>query len=205
MSRIPYFQSTVLVLLFLVAAPSTMHAQALFTGIAMTSQWDDETHLGRGVLVSLGVGSVLKDRLRLEAEVSIARHHRNRGTLETTGTPVVGTARAAWLFGWSQSSVRPFVSAGGMLTHSRGDWVQTSFVPGPGGAPISGPIEERTWRLTRPGFEAGLGVEIRGKGRMWWRPEVRFSATTGHRNYQPGVDLLEIPLIAVRGGVTVLW
>lgn len=212
MSRITYYQVTSLIFLILVAAPSTVHAQspspthlALTTGIAMTSQWDDETHLGRGVLLSLGVGSVLKDRLRLEAEVSLARHHRNAGTLETTGTPVVGTARAAWLFGSSSSRARPFVSAGVMLTHSRGDWVQTSLVPGPGGGPVVGTVEEREWRITKPGFETGLGVEIRGKGRMWWRPEVRFSGTTGNRNYQPGADLLEIPLIAVRGGVTVLW
>lgn len=212
MSRSSYSRIAGLLFLALVAAPGTAHAQApspshlaLTTGIAMTSQWDDETHLGRGVLLSLGVGSVLKDKLRLEAEVSIARHHRNLGTLETTGTPVVGTARAAWLFGSPQSSVRPFVSAGVMLTHSRGDWVQTSFVPGPGGAPVVGTVEERTWRVTKPGFETGLGLEIRGRGHMWWRPEVRFSGTTGNRDYQPGVDTLEIPLLAVRAGVTVLW
>lgn len=212
MSRIRYSQITGLILLALAVAPSAAQAQSpasarvsLTTGIAMTSQWDDETHLGRGVLLSLGAGSVLKDRLRLEAEVSIARHHRDLGTLETTGTPVVGTARAAWLFGSSQSKVRPFVSAGAMLTHSRGDWVQTSLVPGPGGAPVVGGIEERTWRFTKPGFETGLGVEIRGRGRMWWRPEVRFSGTTGHGDYHPGVDTLEIPLIAVRAGMTVMW
>lgn len=215
MSRVTVVRITTLaglMLLALVGTPSAVHAQAptpshisVTTGIAMTSQWDDETHLGRGVLLSLGAGSVVRDRLRLEAEVSLARHHRNAGTLETTGTPVVGTARAAWLFGSSRSRARPFVSAGVMLTHSRGDWVQTSFVPGPGGAPVVGSIEERQWRITKPGFETGLGVEIRGKGRMWWRPEVRFSGTTGNRDYRPGIDLLEIPLIAVRGGVTVLW
>ena len=212
MSRISYPHVTGLILLALVLAPTTAHAQApspsrisLTTGIAMTSQWDDETHLGRGVLLSLGAGSVVRDRLRVEAEVSIARHHRNLGTLETTGTPVVGTARAAWLFGTSRSRVRPFVSAGVMLTHSRGDWVQTSLVPGPGGAPVVGAREKRTWRVTKPGFETGLGVEIRGRGRMWWRPEVRFSGTTGGGDYRPGADLLELPLIAVRGGVTMLW
>jgi hypothetical protein len=171
----------------------------------MTSQWDDENHLGRGVLLSIGVGSVLKDRLRVEGEVSLARHRRDAGTLEVTGTPVVGTARAAWLFGSSRSRVRPFVSAGAMLTHSRGDWVQTSLVPGPGGPPVVGGVEQRTWRFTKPGFETGLGVEIRGRDRMWWRPEVRFSGTTGNRNYEPGADLLETPLLAVRGGVAVLW
>lgn len=199
-------------LLALVSTPIAALAQApepsrisLTTGIAMTSQWDDETHLGRGVLLSVGAGSVIKDRLRVEGELSFARHHRNAGTLETTGTPVVGTARAAWLFGSSRSRARVFVSAGAMLTHSRGDWVQTSLVPGPGGPPVVGSVEERSWKFTKPGFETGLGVEIRGKGRMWWRPEVRFSGTTGNNSYQPGADLLETPLIAVRGGVTVLW
>lgn len=201
-----------LALFTLAVSPHLAHAQespssrvSVTTGIAMTSQWDDETHLGRGVLLSVGAGSVIKDRLRVEGELSLARHHRNAGTLETTGTPVVGTARAAWLFGSSQSRARLFVSAGAMLTHSRGDWVQTSLVPGPGGPPVVGTVERRSWKFTKPGFETGLGVEIRGKGRMWWRPEVRFSGTTGNNSYQPGSDVLEIPLIAVRGGVTVLW
>ncbi len=203
---------TAFALLALVVAPTFALAQApapsrisLTTGIAMTSQWDDETHLGRGVLLSVGATTVVKDRLRVEGEASLARHHRDLGALETTGTPVVGTARAAWLFGSSRSRARVFVSAGAMLTHSRGDWVQTMLVPGPGGPPVVGSVEKRSWKFTKPGFETGLGVEIRGKGRMWWRPEVRFSGTTGNNSYEPGSGLLETPLIAVRGGVTVLW
>lgn len=206
------FAPIALTCLTLTCSPRLAHAQtapaarlSVTTGIALTSQWDDETHLGRGVLLSVGAGSVVKERVRLEAEVSFARHHRDAGTLETTGTPLVGTARAAWLFGSPNSSVRPFASAGVMLTHSRGDWVQTTLVPGPGGGPVVGSVDTRSWRFTKPGFETGLGLEIRGKGQMWWRPEVRFSATTGRSEYRPGMDLLEIPLIAVRGGVTVLW
>lgn len=212
MSSRTYSRFTALILLALAWASTSASAQtppssglSLTTGIAMTSQWDDETHLGRGVLLSVGATTVIKDRLRVEGEVSLARHHRDLGMLETTGTPVVGTARAAWLFGSSRSRVRPFVSAGAMLTHSRGDWVHTALVPGPGGPPVVGGVESRSWRFTKPGFESGVGFEIRGRGRMWWRPEVRFSGTTGYRDYQPRVDTLELPLLAVRGGVTVLW
>jgi hypothetical protein len=187
------------------AQPAGAPRISITTGIAMTSQWDDETHLGRGVLLSVGATTVVKDRLRVEGEVSLARHHRDLGALETTGTPVVGTARAAWLFGSSQSRVRPFVSVGAMLTHSRGDWVQTMLVPGPGGPPVVGSVEEHSWKFTRPGFETGLGVELRAKGRIWWRPEVRFSGTTANNGYRAGGSVLETPLIAVRGGVTVLW
>jgi hypothetical protein len=145
------------------------------------------------------------DHLRVEGELSLARHHRDAGALEVTGTPVTGTARAAWMFGSRTSAVRPFVSVGGLLTHSRGDWVYTSSLPGPNGAPVVGSVDRRTWRYTKPGFETGLGIEVRGKGRMWWRPEVRFSGTTGDSRYTPGVSTLETPILAVRAGLTVLW
>jgi hypothetical protein len=200
------------VLLTLLAAPGLAYAQAappsalsLTTGIALTSQYDDETHLGRGVLLSVGVSSLVSDHLRVEGDLSLARHHRNEGALEITGTPFTATARAAWMFGSRTSSVRPFVSAGVLVMHSRGDWVYTSSVPGPNGAPVVGQVDRRTWQFTKPGFETGLGMEVRGKGRMWWRPEARFSGTTGDSRYTPGVSTLETPILAIRAGLTVLW
>ena len=199
-------------LLSLLATPRLTHAQpatspglSLTTGIALTSQYDDETHLGRGVVLSLGASSLVVDRLRVEGELSVGRHHRNKGALEITGTPITGTARAAWMFGSRNAAARPFVSVGVLLLHSRGDWVYTTSLPGPNGAPVVGQVDRRTWRYTKPGFETGLGIDLRGTGRMWWRPEVRFSGTTGDSGYTPGVSTLESPIIAVRAGLTVLW
>jgi len=199
-------------LLLILLLPGLAHAQAvtksrisLTTGIALTSQYDDETHLGRGPLLSVGASSVAMEHVRLEGELSIARHHRDRGALIVTGTPITGTARVAWVFGSRTWAVRPFVSAGVLLVHSRGDWVQSHTVPGPGGAPVPGAVDRRTWSLTKPGFETGLGIEIRGKGRLWWRPEARFSGTSGDSDYTPGRSTLETPILAVRAGVTVLW
>jgi len=199
-------------LLALMSAPDLAHAQpathpgvSLTTGIALTSQYDDETHLGRGVLLSVGVSSLVWDHVRVEGELALARHHRDKGALEVTGTPLTGTARAAWMFGSRTSAVRPFVSAGVLVMHSRGDWVQTYLVPSANGAPVVGSVDRRTWRVTTPGFETGLGIDVRGKGRMWWRPDVRFSATTGDSGYTPGVTTLETPILAVRAGLTVLW
>jgi hypothetical protein len=190
------YSATLLLLLFAPAHTLAQTAEparvSLTTGIALTSQYDDETHLGRGVLLSVGVSSVVAAHLRLEGELSFARHHRDAGTLAVTGTSVTGTARAAWMFGSTTWAARPFVSVGALLVHSQGDWVQAAE-------------ERRTWRLTKPGVETGIGLEIRGKGRLWWRPEARFSSTTGDSRYQPGRTTLESPILAVRAGLTVLW
>ena len=212
MRTITYSHSFPALLLTLLAAPGLAYAQSapppalsLSTGIALTSQYDDETHLGRGVLLSVGVSSLVSDHLRVEGDLSLARHHRDEGALEITGTPVTGTARVAWMFGSRTSRVRPFVSAGVLVMHSRGDWVYSSSLPGPNGAPVVGQVDRRTWQFTKPGFETGLGMEVRGTGRMWWRPEARFSGTTGDSRYTPGVSTLETPILAVRAGLTVLW
>ncbi len=185
--------------------PASSGRVSLTTGLAFTSQWDDETHLGGGPLFALGVSATPVDAIRLEAEVSLARHHRNSGYLEATGTPVVLTGRAAWRMGSARWAARPFVSVGGHLTHSRGEFISSSIIPGPDGRPIDGPKDTRTWRVTEPGMEFGLGVEVRGRGRMWWRPEVRVSGTRGQSGYEPGVDTLETPILAIRAGMTVIW
>lgn len=189
------------------------HAQAaaspprvsLTAGLSATSQWDDETHLGSGPLVSIGVSRPFAGRFRWEGELSIARHHRDSGYLKATGTPVVGTARVAYLFLAPERKVRPYVSAGLMVTHSRGHFVSATYVPGPGGLPIPGPEERRDWRLTKGGWETGLGLELRGDGRLWVRPEMRFGFTSGDSGYQPGIDTLETPIMTIRGGIVIGW
>lgn len=190
------------------AQPPSDRRVTLLTGLALTSQTDDETNLGRGVLIAAGVTGMVTRRLRVEGEVAVGRHERSgpdAGALEATGTPITGTARVAWLFGATTSPVRPFVSGGLLLLHSRGEFRSISHVPGPDGLPRPGPMTSRTWRITEPGWEAGLGVEVGRPGRMRWRPEARLSISRGHRDYRPGVDVLETPIITVRGGLTVSW
>lgn len=176
-----------------------------FAGVAATTQTDDETHLGRGLLGAAGVGIGLHANVRIEAEVSVGRHHRQSGYLDATGTPVVGTLRATWLLGSPTATVRPFVSAGPMLMHTTGEFRVRSVVPGPDGWPVEGPITTRGWRVTTPGVELGLGVEIAGTRRLWWRPEIRVSGTRAKRDYDPFNDVLEVPILTLRGGLSVIW
>ncbi len=204
------------ILLFLLSlVPATTLAQpthttnathtTYITALAVTAQTDDETNLGRGFLVGVGAARMVHDHVRLEGELSVGRHHRQSGYLEATGTPIVGTMRAAWLLGSRTSDARPFISVGPLLLHTRGEFRTRSYLPGPDGHPIEGPFEYQSWRLTKLGMELGMGVELRGKGRMWWRPELRVSGTQGNRDYSPGIDTLEAPILTLRGGLTVLW
>ena len=186
-------------------APAAPSRVSITTGLSFTSQWDDETHLGGGVLASVGVTRPFASHSNWEAELSIARHHRDSGYLKATGTPMVGAARVAYLFTSPAKSVRPFVSAGLTLTHHRGYFESKHPVPGSGGFPMEGPRERTDWRLTKGGWETGLGVEIRGRGRMRWRPEVRMGATQGNPDYAPGVDTLEAPILTIRTGLVILW
>jgi len=180
-------------------------ALSLTTGLSFTSQWDDETHLGRGVLVSVGVTRPFASRFNWEAELSLARHRRDSGYLEATGTPIVGTGRVAYFFTSQARPVRPFVSGGLTLTHHRGYFVWKEIIPGPGGLPVEGADIRKDWRLTKGGWEIGLGMDMRGKGRMWWRPELRVGATQGNSDYAPGVDTLEAPILTIRAGLVVGW
>jgi hypothetical protein len=174
-------------------------------GLSLTTQTDDETNLGAGPLISVGVRQSFAGRFQWEAELSVARLRRDSGYLAASSTPIVGTGRLTYFFVSPERRGRPFVSAGASLTHHRGHFVWTHIIPGPGGLPVEGPSERHDWRLTKPGFEAGLGIELRGAGRLWFRPELRVSATTGNSAYRPGFDTLEAPILAIRGGLVIGW
>lgn len=186
------------------AGPASPAGWRPMVGLHYTSQGDDETHLGRGGLVAVGVSRLFGSHLRTEAELSVARHTRESGYLGATGTPIVGTVRAAGVFGRKTADVRPFASVGVHVTHSRGELRTYSNTIGPDGLYLPGPVVTRPWRVTQPGIELGTGLEMRN-GRHVWRPEVRMSATFPTDSYTPGQSVLETPIIAIRAGVAFAW
>ncbi len=121
---------TVAVLVFAVVvggAPAA-RAQTIFGGAGVASVWDDETFLGRGLMVSGGVAQPLGRHAAVEGEVAFARHRRDSGYLAAEGTPIVGTARLAWLFQPPESRARVFASAGASVVHSTGTLTMRSTV-----------------------------------------------------------------------------
>jgi hypothetical protein len=151
----------IVIVAVLAGVPAGVQAQTIFGGAGVASLWDDETFLGRGLVVAGGVAQPLGRHAAVEGELAWGRHLRDSGYLAVEGTPLVGTARLAWLFQRPESRARIFASAGAALVHSTGTLTMRSVVLGPGGRPIDGPAERRDWSLTRPAFELGTGVSIR--------------------------------------------
>ena len=183
--------------------PVSVQAQTVFGGAGWTTGWDDETNLGKGVLVSGGIAQPLGRHLAVEGEVSWARQLRDSGYLAAVGTPLIGTARLAYLFQGPESGARAFASAGLGLVHSTGHFINRTILPGPGGFPVEGPSTQREWSLTQPAFELGAGVAIKSGDRLSFRPEVRWTSTTSSN--RPSGSTLEPPLWMIRTGVTVEW
>jgi opacity protein-like surface antigen len=186
----------------LAAAPDAVQAQTIFGGVGVASLWDDETLLGRGPLVSGGVAWPLGRHAVVEGELAWARHVRDSGYLAVEGTPLVGTARFAWLFQGPESRARVFASAGVGVVHSTGTLTMRSVIPGPDGRPVDGPSERRDWSLTQPSFELGTGVSIRTGQRVSIRPEVRWTTTAADPSAR---STLEPPIWIIRAGVTLEW
>ena len=187
----------------LVGMASGVEAQILTAGAGWTTGWDDETNLGKGVLVSGGIAQPLGRHLAVEGEVSWARQLRDSGYLAAVSTPLIGTARLAYLFQGPESRARAFASAGLGLVHSTGHFTSRTILPGPGGFPVEGPSTEREWSMTQPAFELGAGVAIKAGETLSFRPEVRWTSTTSTN--RPSVSTLEPPLWMIRTGVTVEW
>ena len=184
-------------------AATAVQAQTVLVGTGWTRGWDDETNLGKGVVVSGGVAYPLGRHLSLEGEVSWARQLRDSGYLAADGTPLIGTARLAYLFQGPESRARAFASAGLGIVHSTGHLTTRSIVRGPGGLPVEGPSSWSDWSLTKPAFELGGGVSIKAGERLSFRPEARWTSTSHDAS---GVrSTLEPPLWILRAGVTVEW
>ena len=178
-------------------------AQTVFGGAGWTSGWDDETKLGKGVVVSGGVAQPLGRHLSVEGEVSWARQLRDSGYLAAQGTPLIGTARLAYLFQRPERRARAFASGGLSVVHSTGHFTTRTILPGLGGFPAEGPSTRSDWSLTRPAFELGGGVSIKSGDRIAFRPEMRWTSTIS--DDAASRSTLEPPLWILRAGVTVGW
>jgi opacity protein-like surface antigen len=187
----------------LTGAATAVQAQTLLVGAGWTGGWDDETNLGRGLFVAGGVAHPLGRHLSLEGEVSWARHLRDSGYLAAEGTPLIGTARLAYLFQAPGSRARPFASAGFAVVHTTGHFTTRTILRGPGGMPVEGPSMRSDWSLTKAAFELGGGVSIKAGDLLSFRPEARWTSTSAA---DPGErSTLEPPLWILRAGVTVEW
>ena len=185
------------------AAQDSAHRGSLklTAGAGWTSLWDDETFLGRGVIVGGGVAAPLGAHAAIEAELAGATHHRDAGYLAADGAPFIGTGRLAYYFRSPTAHVRPFASVGLAIVHSTGHFTTKSFVPDARGLPIEGAPTRTDWSITRGAYELGGGVSIASGPTVALRPEFRWTTTGGET--RPSV--VEPPIWVLRAGVTVEW
>ena len=79
-------------LIVLSMAARVVEAQTVIGGAGWTSAWDDETNLGKGLLLSGGAAQSLGRHLSLEGEVSWARHLRD-STRQSAFDPALSPRR----------------------------------------------------------------------------------------------------------------
>jgi hypothetical protein len=182
--------------------PAVSRSLSLFGGAGWMSLWDDETFLGNGALVAVGVSKPIVSHLAVEGEVAWASHHRDAGYLSADGTPLIAAARVLYVFRSAMARVRPFAGAGLGLLHSAGYLTTQSVVRGPGPVPVSGPSVRRDWSFTDPAVEFGAGVIINAGDRAFVRPAFRWTSVSSTSRPR---SLLEPPLWMPRIDVTIGW
>ena len=155
-------------------------AVVLSAGSGYSSLWDDETMLGRGAPVAVGVGTVVRERVLVEGQADWLRHTRDSGYLAASGELTAALARVSWLFGSPASRFRFLAGAGAGVMHSEGELRFRSVVPGPIGMPPGeGPVQVSPWTLTRPAYDLHAGLQIRLNDRVSIRPELAWRTATG--------------------------
>ena len=155
-----------------------VQAQTVTAGAGWTTGWDDETNLGKGVLVSGGIAQPLGRHLAVEGEVSWARQLRDSGYLAADGTPLIGTARLAYLFQGPESARGRSRARASVWCTPRDTSPLARFSPARAASRSKARRSQREWSLTQPAFELGAGVAIKSGDRLSFRPEVRWTSTT---------------------------
>lgn len=183
---------------------AALMAVQILVGGGMATLWDDETFLGRGPSIGVGVSVPVGGRLSVEAEGNWSSLHRDSGYLAADSRLLSATGRVSLGFRDRSKRVRPFVSAGATLFRSTGHFTRTIIAAGPDLRPMNAGTERQDWKPTSVGgWEFGAGAEVRATRRLTIRPEARWAFTGSDPSFRPGS--LEPPLFGIRGGVTFLW
>ena len=167
--------------------------------LAWASLWDDETHLGRGLVAAGEFTASVGTHLRVAAEAGWFGHDRDAGYLAADGTVLSLMGRASVLPGPSSWRARPLLGAGVGIARSTGTLSLQTSVAGPGSTQ---PEIRSSWSLKHLAWELHAGVRVRANGRMAVRPEVRVGVIGGTRGDSGAV---EPPLLRLQGGVAFEW
>ncbi len=199
---------TTTLLLVTTRAAHAQPAGALVTGatvggtLAWASLWDDETHLGHGLVAAGEFAASVGTHLRVAAEAGWFGHDRDAGYLAADGTVLSLMGRASVLPGPSSWRARPLLGVGVGIARSTGTLTLQTSVAGPGGQLGPGAEIRRSWTLSSLTWELHAGVRVRANGRMAVRPEVRVGVIGGTRRDSAAV---EPPLLRLQGGVAFEW
>lgn len=183
------------------AAQSTSNTQGLSIGgsVALVSVWDDETHLGRGPAIAAEVSAPIGEYLRVAIEGGWFGHNRDAGYLRAEGDVATLMGRGMVLLGPSTWRTRPIIGVGVGVARSTGTLTTSSPGSGFGNIPTE-PDQVRNWTLTRPVWDAVLGVRVAAGPRLFLRPEVRAGMTSGGSS-----NVIEPPLLRVQAGIALEW
>ena len=132
----------------------------LSAGGGWSSVWDDETHLGRAVAVSLG-GGTCAAVICCSPEPSTRQR-----TLAIPGTahrrpPRTPALRAQRISSEGTMRVWPVAGVSVGLIHASGTHITQTFVLNNGVIVVRGPDEQRTWHVTRPAYDLHTGARVR--------------------------------------------
>jgi len=149
---------------------------------------DDETNLGQGLVVGGGFGYRFHRRWGVSFDVSRNAHHRDFGTSLITDGHAVLIGGSAQFFFRPDTSAQPYLRFGVNYARYQGSFTYKPFTP-PFGAPVPGSIETGSQNFFGP--DVGFGVRFFVTKKISIRPEVRFAAHNGLRNYDFARDILE--------------
>lgn len=149
-------------------APDSRVTASAFVGASQT--WDDEGSLGKGVAGGARVDARLFGNTRAEAGLDLALHDRSGGFFEANGRTVLFSAALVQRFG--RRTVQPYLLAGWLVAHHRGEVVFSG-----------GPPQPR--RSTDTGLVLGAGMAIRFKDRFELGPELRLIAIAPEDDIDP--------------------
>ena len=149
---------------------------------------DDETNLGKGLVVGGGIGYRFHRRWGVSFDVARNAHHRDFGTNLLADGHAVLVGGSAQFFFRPETNAQPYLRLGVNYARYRGTYTVKAFTP-PFGQPVPGSIKTGAQNFFGPDF--GFGVRFFATKRLSIRPEVRFAAHSGTHEYNYARDILE--------------